>query len=122
MDYSKNRINDDTMGLLLRLAEKCSLKEEIERMFTGEKINETENRAVLHIALRNRGGKAIVLDGADVMPDVLKVIDKMKNISEKIRSSAWKGYSGKPVKNIINIGIGGSDRSAVLISQGYWHL
>jgi len=116
-DYSKNRITDETVTLLVKLAEKCSLREEIERMFNGEKINETENRAVLHTALRNRSGNPVILDGADVMPDVLNVIERMKNISEKIRSSAWKGYSGKPVKNIINIGIGGSDLGPVMVCE-----
>ncbi len=117
LDYSKNRITDETMDLLIRLAERSSLKAEIERMFSGEKINETENRAVLHIALRNRSGKSIILDGADVMPDVLNVIAKMRSISDKIRSSEWKGYSGKPVKNIINIGIGGSDLGPVMVCE-----
>jgi len=117
LDYSKNRITAETINLLLKLAEKCSLKEEIERMFRGEKINETENRAVLHIALRNRSGKPVILDGVDVMPDVLKVLDKMKNISEQIRSASWMGYSGKPVKNIINIGIGGSDLGPVMACE-----
>jgi len=116
-DYSKNRINEETISLLLKLAEKCLLKHEIERMFTGEKINETENRAVLHIALRNRSGKPVLLDGTDVMPLVNNVIDKMKNISDSIRSSSWKGYSGKPVKNIINIGIGGSDLGPVMVCE-----
>ncbi len=116
-DYSKNRITEETMDLLLKLAEKCSLKEKIERMFNGEKINETENRAVLHVALRNRSGKPVMLDGVDVMPDVLNVIDKMKNISDRLRRSEWKGYSGKPIKNIINIGIGGSDLGPVMVCE-----
>lgn len=116
-DYSKNRINEETLDLLLKLAEKCSLKNEIEKMFTGEKINETENRAVLHIALRNMSGRPILVDGIDVMPEVLKVIDKMRHISEKIRKSDWKGYSGKPVKNIVNIGIGGSDLGPVMVCE-----
>ena len=116
-DYSKNRITGETMDLLLKLTEKCNLKDEIERMFGGKKINETENRAVLHIALRNRSGDPVILDGVDVMPDVLNVIDKMKNISEKIRASAWNGYSGKPVRNIINIGIGGSDLGPVMVCE-----
>jgi len=116
-DYSKNRITDETLKLLISLAEKCSLKEEIERMFNGEKINETENRAVLHTALRNRSGKPVMLDGTDLMPDVLNVLDQMKKISDKIRKSEWKGYSGKPVKNIINIGIGGSDLGPVMVCE-----
>ena len=116
-DYSKNRVTDETISLLIKLAEKCSLKEEIERMFNGEKINETENRAVLHVALRNRSGKPVVLDGKDVMPDVLAVLNRMKDISEKIRSKLWKGYSGKPVRNIVNIGIGGSDLGPVMVCE-----
>jgi glucose-6-phosphate isomerase len=116
-DFSKNRVTEETISLLIKLAEKCSMKEEIERMFNGEKINETENRAVLHVALRNRSGKPVVLDGKDVMPDVLAVIDRMKDISEKIRSKSWKGYSGKPVRNIVNIGIGGSDLGPVMVCE-----
>ena len=116
-DYSKNRVTEETMNLLLKLAEKCNLKDEIERMFNGEKINGTENRAVLHIALRNRSGKPVMCDGADVMPDILNVIARMKNISDKIRKSEWKGFSGKPVKNIINIGIGGSDLGPVMACE-----
>lgn len=116
-DYSKNRVTDETITLLLKLAVKCSLKEEIERMFNGEKINETENRAVLHVALRNRSGKPVVLDGKDVMPDVLAVLNRMKEISEKIRSKLWKGYTGKPIRNIVNIGIGGSDLGPVMVCE-----
>lgn len=116
-DYSKNRVTNETMELLINLAERCSLKEEIERMFNGEKINETENRAVLHTALRNRSGKPVYTDGYDVMPDVLKVLERMKSISENIRSGSWKGYSGKPVRNIINIGIGGSDLGPVMVCE-----
>ncbi|HPJ41321.1 MAG TPA: glucose-6-phosphate isomerase [Spirochaetota bacterium] len=116
-DYSKNRITDDTVNLLVELAEKCSLREEIEAMFTGEKINETENRAVLHTALRNRSGKPVYADGKDIMPDVERVLEKMRVTSEKIRGFNWKGYSGKPVKNIINIGIGGSDLGPVMVCE-----
>jgi glucose-6-phosphate isomerase len=116
-DYSKNRVTEETMDLLQKLAEKCNLKDEIEKMFTGEKINGTENRAVLHVALRNRSGKPVMCDGADVMPDILNVIARMKSISDKIRKSEWKGFSGKPVKNIINIGIGGSDLGPVMACE-----
>lgn len=116
-DYSKNRITKETVDLLVKLAEKCSLGSEIERMFTGEKINETENRGVLHTALRNRSGKPVMYEGRDVMPDVLKVLDKMKSISDRIRSGEWRGFSGKPVKNIINIGIGGSDLGPVMVCE-----
>lgn len=116
-DYSKNRITYDTVALLVDLAEKCGLRDEIEAMFTGEKINETENRAVLHTALRNRSGKPVYTDGNDVMPDVLRVLEKMHVISEKIRGFNWIGYSGKPVKNIVNIGIGGSDLGPVMVCE-----
>jgi glucose-6-phosphate isomerase len=116
-DYSKNRVTEETMNLLLKLADKCFLKDEIEKMFTGEKINGTENRAVLHVALRNRSGKPVMCDGVDVMPDILNVIARMKSISDKIRKSEWKGFSGKPVRNIINIGIGGSDLGPVMACE-----
>ncbi len=116
-DYSKNRITNDTVDLLIDLAEKCGLGEEIEAMFTGEKINETENRAVLHTALRNRSGKPVYADGKDVMPDVERVLEKMRITSERIRGFNWIGYSGKPVKNIINIGIGGSDLGPVMVCE-----
>lgn len=116
-DYSKNIVTDDTINLLGELAEKCSLREEIEAMFTGEKINETEGRAVLHTALRNRSGKPVYADGKDVMPDVERVLEKMRITSEKIRGLNWTGFSGKPVKNIVNIGIGGSDLGPVMVCE-----
>ncbi len=114
IDFSKNRITDRTIKLLIDLAKSCGLKQEIERMFSGEKINETEDRAVLHIALRNISQKPVLFDGRDVMPDVFKIIDKMKRISDRIRNGQWKGYSGKAIKNIVNIGIGGSDLGPVM--------
>ena len=116
-DYSKNIINDDTLKLLFELANACFLKDEIERMFTGQKINETEDRAVLHIALRNVKNKPIKIDGEDVVPDVNSVLDKMKSFSEKVRSGDWKGHTGKSIKNIVNIGIGGSDLGPVMVSE-----
>ncbi len=116
-DYSKNRITAETVELLVSLAEKCALKDETERMFTGEKINETENRAVLHTALRNRSEKPVYIDGKDVMPDVERVLQKMHVVSDKIRELKWIGFSGKPVKNIINIGIGGSDLGPVMVYE-----
>ena len=116
-DFSKNLITDETVDLLIKLAERSSLKNEIEKMFTGEKINETENRAVLHIALRNRSGRPIFVDGADIMPQILAVLERMKRISDKIRRLEWKGFSGKPIKNIINIGIGGSDLGPVMVYE-----
>jgi glucose-6-phosphate isomerase len=109
LDYSKNRMNDETLRLLLQLAEACGLRQRIDAMFRGEKINVTENRAVLHIALRAPSGEHIVVDGENVVPEVHKVLAKMANFSERVRSGEWKGYTGKRIRNIINIGIGGSD-------------
>jgi len=109
LDYSKNRVTAETMRLLVALAESVGLGRAIERMFTGEKINVTEGRAVLHTALRNRGNGQVMLDGHDVMPDVRAALAKMAAFSEKIRSGQWKGHTGLPVRNVINIGIGGSD-------------
>jgi glucose-6-phosphate isomerase len=109
LDYSKNRITPETMRLLIALAEGVGLQEAIERMFTGEKINVTENRAVLHTALRNRSGEPVLVDGRDVMPEVNRVLDKMAKFSEGVRSGQWKGHTGKRICNVVNIGIGGSD-------------
>ncbi len=117
LDYSKNRINSKTMDMLFKLAEACDLKREIERMFSGEKINETEGRPVLHVALRNVSGNPVLVDGKDVMPGINSVLGRMRNLSLKVRSGEWKGYSGKPVKNIVNIGIGGSDLGPVMVTE-----
>lgn len=117
-DYSKNIVNDRTMQLLLELADESGLATEIERMFTGEKINGTEKRPVLHVALRNRSGRPVYVDGKDVMPDVYAVLEKMHMASEEIRTGRWKGFSGKPIKNIVNIGIGGSDLGPVMVCEG----
>lgn len=108
-DYSKNRITDETIDLLVKLAEKMMLKEKINDMFTGKRINITEERAVLHTALRNFSEDPVFADGVDVMPEISAIRDKMKTISGRIRMGKWLGFSGKPVKNIVNIGIGGSD-------------
>ncbi|WP_371803132.1 glucose-6-phosphate isomerase [Candidatus Lokiarchaeum ossiferum] len=116
-DYSKNRITKETMDLLMQLAEKCNLKTEIERMFTGEKINVTEDRPVLHVALRNTDSTPIFVDGQDVMPAVNAVLKKMYNFADRIRSGEWKGHTGKQIKNIINIGIGGSDLGPHMIYE-----
>ena len=109
LDYSKNRIDAKGMKLLFDLAREAKLQENIEAMFTGKKINETENRAVLHIALRNRSNKAIKVDGKNVMPEVNAVLDQMAAFCRKVRSGEWKGYTGKAIRNVVNIGIGGSD-------------
>ncbi len=109
LDYSKNRITDDTLRLLLQLAETSGLREHIDAMFRGEKINVTENRAVLHVALRAPKDKAIFVDGQNVVPEVHAVLDKMTAFVNRVRSGQWKGYTGKRIRNIVNIGIGGSD-------------
>jgi glucose-6-phosphate isomerase len=114
LDYSKNRVTDETLKLLVELAEQRGLKQHIEAMFRGDKINITENRAVLHIALRAPKGESILVDGEDVVPGVHAVLDKMAAFSDKVRSGAWKGHTGKRIRNIINIGIGGSDLGPVM--------
>ena len=114
LDYSKNRVTEKTMGLLMELAKAVNLREAIDDMFSGRKINETENRAVLHIALRNRSNTPIKVDGKDVMPEVNAVLDKMAAFSRKVRSGEWTGFTGKRMKNIVNIGIGGSDLGPVM--------
>lgn len=122
-DYSKNLINPKTISLLLALAEDCQVGPAIEAMFSGDKINETENRAVLHTALRNFSGNPVYSDGKDVMADVIRVQQQMKSFAEKIHSGEWKGYSGKKIKYIVNIGIGGSDLGPVMVTEAlkpYW--
>ncbi len=109
LDYSKNRITDETLRLLLQLANSSGLRERIDAMFRGEKINVTENRAVLHVALRAPRDASIVVDGENVVPEVHRVLDKMADFSNRVRSGAWTGYTGKRIRNVINIGIGGSD-------------
>ena len=114
LDYSKNRITDETIRLLVNLAEECGLRERIEAMFQGQKINATEKRAVLHIALRAPKSEKIFVDGVDVVPEVHSVLDKMAAFSSQVRSGQWQGYSGKRIRNVINIGIGGSDLGPVM--------
>jgi len=114
LDYSKNRITDETLKLLIQLAEESGLRERIDAMFSGEKINITENRAVLHVALRAPKSESIFVDGADVVPAVHAVLDKMAAFAERVRSGAWKGHTGKRIRNVINIGIGGSDLGPVM--------
>jgi len=109
LDYSKNRVTDDTLALLCRLAEESGLRERIDAMFRGDRINLTENRAVLHVALRAPRGTSIVVDGKDVVPEVHAVLGAMADFSDRVRSGAWKGHTGKRIRNIVNIGIGGSD-------------
>ncbi len=122
-DYSKNIVNDKTLDLLRQLANESKVKEAIEAMFSGEKINQTEDRSVLHTALRNFSGQPVLSDGKDVMPDVLRVLAQMKAFCARIHSGEWKGYSGKKIKYIVNIGIGGSDLGPVMVTEAlrpYW--
>lgn len=118
LDYSKNRINEETMALLMQLAKECHLENAINAMFNGEKINETEDRAVLHTALRNRSNTPVMFEGKDVMPEVNEVLAKMKKFSEAIISGSWKGYTGKAITDVVNIGIGGSDLGPVMVTEG----
>src|SRR5436309_1718279 len=113
-DYSKNRVTDETLKLLVQLADESGLRERIDAMFRGEKINITENRAVLHVALRAPKGASIVVDGEDVVPQVHSVLDKMADFANRLRSGAWKGHTGKRIRNVINVGIGGSDLGPVM--------
>ncbi|HEX3073679.1 MAG TPA: glucose-6-phosphate isomerase [Ignavibacteriales bacterium] len=117
LDYSKNRATDKTMELLFKLAEDVKLKAWISKMFKGEKINFTENRAVLHTALRNRSNQPVYVDGADVMPKVNDVLQHMKEFSGQVRSGEWKGYTGKEITDVVNIGIGGSDLGPVMVTE-----
>jgi glucose-6-phosphate isomerase len=121
LDYSKNRITSETISLLLQLADECGLRAKIDAMFRGDKINITENRAVLHIALRAPEGATITVDGANVVPEVHAVLDKMANFSERVRSGVWTGHTGKRIRNVINIGIGGSDLGPVMAYEALKH-
>lgn len=117
VDFSKNRINGRTLSYLIDLANECRLSESINKMFAGEAINATENRAVLHTALRNRSNEPVLVDGKDVMPDVNRVLEQMRTFSEAVRSGEWKGYTGKKITDIVNIGIGGSDLGPVMVTE-----
>ncbi len=121
LDYSKNRITDETLAPLLQLAEECGLRVRIDAMFRGEKINITEKRAVLHVALRAPRGTSIVVDGENVVPQVHAVLDKMTDFANRVRSGAWKGHAGKRIRNVINIGIGGSDLGPVMACEALKH-
>ena len=121
LDYSKNRVTDETLRLLVALADDCGLKARTEAMFTGEKINITENRAVLHVALRAPADETIVLDGEDVVPEVHAVLDKMAAFADRVRSGDWKGHTGKRIRNVVNIGIGGSDLGPVMAYEALKH-
>ena len=121
LDYSKNRITDETLRLLLQLAEECGLRARIDAMFRGDKINITENRSVLHVALRAPRSASLVVDGVDVVPPVHAVLDKMADLSDRVRGGAWKGYTGKPIRNVVNVGIGGSDLGPVMAYEALRH-
>ncbi|MGH7838010.1 MAG: glucose-6-phosphate isomerase, partial [Candidatus Binataceae bacterium] len=121
LDYSKNRITDETLGLLIQLAEESGLRERIDAMFRGDKINVTEKRAVLHVALRAPQGSSIVVDGQNVVPEVHAVLDRMSAFSNRVRSGDWRGHTGKRIGNVINIGIGGSDLGPVMAYEALKH-
>ena len=121
LDYSKNRITDETLALLLQLAEQSGLRARIDAMFGGEKINVSEKRAVLHVALRAPKGQSILVDGEDVLPQVHSVLDRMADFSNRVRGGAWRGHTGKPIRNIVNIGIGGSDLGPVMAYEALKH-
>jgi len=121
LDYSKNRVTGETLKLLIELAKECGLRTRLKAMFGGDKINVTENRAVLHVALRAPRGASIVVDGRNVVPEVHAVLDRMTDFSNRIRSGAWKGHTGKRIRNVINIGIGGSDLGPVMAYEALRH-
>ncbi|WP_313374900.1 glucose-6-phosphate isomerase [Chishuiella sp.] len=121
VDYSKNRINAETIQLLIDLAKEMDVDGAIQQMFNGEKINQTEQRAVLHTALRNRSNEEVLVDGIDVMPQINEVLEQMKNFSEKVISGEWKGFSGKEITDVVNIGIGGSDLGPVMVTEALKH-
>jgi glucose-6-phosphate isomerase len=121
LDYSKNRVTDETLKLFVQLANECGLRERIDAMFRGDRINITENRAVLHVALRAPRTASIVVDGTDVVPQVHEVLDKMAAFSNRVRSGEWKGHTGKRIRNIVNIGIGGSDLGPVMACEALKH-
>ncbi len=121
LDYSKNRITQETVSLLLRLAEESGLRDRIDAMFRGDKINVTEGRAVLHVALRAEKGQSIVVDGEDVVPEVHAVLERMADFASKVRSGAWKGHTGRRIRNVVNVGIGGSDLGPVMAYEALRH-
>ena len=121
LDYSKNRVTDETVRLLIRLAEECDLRRQIAAMFRGEKINVTENRAVLHVALRAPREESIVVDGKNVIAEVHEVLDRMSSFADRVRTGRWLGYTGKRIRNVINIGIGGSDLGPVMAYEALRH-
>jgi glucose-6-phosphate isomerase len=121
LDYSKNRVTDETLGLLVQLAQESGLAERTEAMFRGDRINASENRSVLHVALRMPEGSSLVVDGVDVVANVHEVLDRMSAFAERVRSGEWKGHTGKPIRNVVNIGIGGSDLGPVMAYEALRH-
>src|SRR5438046_2131876 len=121
LDYSKNRVTDETLKLLFELAKESGLRAAIDGMFRADKINTTENRAVLHVALRAPKEASITVDGQNVVPEVHAVLEKMEDFSNRVRNGAWKGHSGKRIRNVINIGIGGSDLGPVMAYEALKH-
>ncbi len=117
VDFSKNIVTEETMKLLEGVAEAAQIKEEAQKMFSGVKINATEGRAVLHVALRNRSNTPIMVDGKDVMPEVNEVLGKLKPFVESVRNGEWKGFTGKPITHVVNVGIGGSDLGPVMVRR-----
>ena len=121
VDYSKNRINAETIQLLVDLAKEMDVDAAIQQMFDGDMINVTEKRAVLHTALRNRSNEEVLVEGKDVMPQINEVLEQMKSFSEKVISGEWKGFSGKEITDVVNIGIGGSDLGPVMVTEALKH-
>src|SRR5262247_3414652 len=121
LDYSKHRITDDTLDLLVRLAESSGLRDRSDAMFRGDKINGTEDRAVLHVALRAPRTAAIVVDGENVVPEVHAVLDRMADFATRVHNGSWKGHTGKRIRHVINIGIGGSDLGPVMAYEALRH-
>ena len=122
-DFSKNRITDQTISLLTELCEECGVRDWITRMFSGAAINETEGRAVLHTALRNRGDRTVTVDGVDVMPDIRRVLSQMRAFTTAVREGDWIGHTGRTITDVVNIGIGGSDLGPVMVTEAlrpYW--
>jgi len=122
-DFSKNRITDQTISLLTQLCDECGVRDWITRMFSGDPINETEERAVLHTALRNRDDRTVAVDGVEVMPEVRRVLSQMRAFATSVREGAWVGYTGRTITDVVNIGIGGSDLGPVMVTEAlrpYW--
>ena len=117
LDYSKNRITEETVALLCELADQAGVRQWTQRMFDGDKINNTEDRSVLHVALRNRSDRKIEVDGVDVMPAVREQLEHMRDFSEAVRTRVWRGCSGQPITDVVNIGVGGSDLGPLMASE-----